>query len=472
MRFFVFLFLLLLTFNSFAQSGRVNPNAPVNQTGANSAGDPSVQQLYEEARTYFTTKLTEFEQKKIPYSAKLERQTLIEQKQLAAKNAAIAARRTNLANEDFYYLGLLHWSSENLDGAAENFAKFAALENPQISKLQTARSVLAVVAARQKKFDEAEKILDEYLKTDPVKLSERALIESELAKSYYALKNYEKAAPHASEAFRAKKALFQDSPSRAKGLDELVDVGVMVFKIYRDGAKINEADYALEDLKKTAAFVGSPSMYFYAVDKQIKYKIETARKTAALQDYQNSLLETAKYFPQKSQQNDAIERLKRREKHYKLLGEKAIELSDIEKWFPGETKTLASLRGKVVFLDFWATWCGPCLDAFPHLIEWNEEFKKDGLEILGVTRFYGLQIGMATDEAEISFLQNFRKTENLPYDFVVTRGQANQLNYAATSIPTAVLIDRKGMIRYIESGTNPSRIEEIRETIIKLLAEK
>lgn len=469
MRFLAILTIIfLISVNNFAQSGRVTPNA-VNKTDINIL---SIQKLYEEARNYYLTKITEFSEKKIPYNNKLDKQIIREQKQLAAKNAAIAAKRTNLAGEDFYFLGLLYDGSDNLDNAAENFKKFIATENPAIQKVQTSRSVLVTIAAKQKKFDEAEKFLNDYLKTDPVRLNERAHIESELAENYYQEKNYAKSAAHASESLRARKALFQDSPSRAKGLDDLVSAAVTVFKSFRDSEKVKEADDALADLRETAVFVGSPSIYFYAVDKQIKYKIETGRKSAAMQDYQNALLQIMKDFSQKSLQTDALERIKRREKHYKLLGEPAIELADVEKWFPGEAKTLASLRGKVVFLDFWATWCGPCIEAFPHLIELNEDFKKDGLEILGVTRYYGGQIRMESEEAEISFLRNFQKTNGLSYDFVVTKGQANQINYAATGIPTTVLIDRKGIIRYLESGTNETRLEEIRETIIKLLAEK
>jgi tetratricopeptide (TPR) repeat protein len=261
-----------------------------------------------------------------------------EQKQLAAKYAAMASARTNLTTEDFYYVGLLHWIAENLDGAAENFNKVIAAEVFPVEKKQTARSIVAVVAAKQKRFDEAEKLLVEYLKTDPTKLTERARMATELAKNYRAEKNLDKAAAHAVEAFRATKALFQDAASRAKGLDELLDVGMTVFEIYRDADRRKEADAALEDLRKSAIFVESPSFYYYAVDNQIKYQIETGRKPQAMQYYQDSMTQLAKDFAQKPVQNYLLDKLKRREKHYKLLGEPAPELAADSRGFPARRR--------------------------------------------------------------------------------------------------------------------------------------
>ena len=107
------------------------------------------------------------------------------------------------------------------------------------------------------------------------------------------------------------------------------------------------------------------------------------------------------------------------------------------------------------------------------LAEWHRDLGADGLVILGVTRYYGHADGFDVDAVnEIAFLKSFKIKQDLPYDFVVTKDQALQQAYAATGLPTAVLIDRKGVIRYIESGTNPTRIEEMRDMVLKLLAEK
>ncbi len=466
--------LISLSISSFAQSRRVNPNVQrsANPT-VNALDELTVKQMFDETNTYAKTKFAEFEDKKLPFNEKLYKQTLQERKQLAAKYAAAISARSNLSGEDFYYLGMLHWIAENAEVAVENLRKFFASENPAAEKLQVARPIVAVDAARRKNFDEAEKLLADYLKAEPVKASERARMESELAKSYRAEKDFTKAEAHAAEALRAIKVIFTDSASRALALSQILDAGMLVFEIYKQGGKPKEAGDALEDLRKTAALVQSSSLYFYAADENIKYLIETNRKPLALQMYRDALAQTTKDFTAKPLQEDVLRRLKERERHYKLLGETAPELTDIDRWLPGNAQTLTSLRGKVILLDFWATWCVPCIEALPSLIEWHQTFQKDGLEILGVTKYHGQAEGFRVDNAaEIDFLQRFKRANRLPYSFVVAKHTGNQLTYGATAIPTAVLIDRKGVIRYINTGSSKSREEEIREMIVKLLAEK
>ena len=147
--FFIFL-ILLLSANNFAQSRRVNPAAqnPAN-LATNAMNELTLKQMFDEANTFAKTKFAEFQTKKIPFSDALYKRTLLERKQLAAKYATVARARQNLAGEDFYYLGMLYWIIENTEVSAEFLRKFLAGDNPAIEKLQQARPILIVEAARR-----------------------------------------------------------------------------------------------------------------------------------------------------------------------------------------------------------------------------------------------------------------------------------------------------------------------------------
>lgn len=471
MRFGIYLTILIFAMGLYAQSRRASPHPTPSEP--TTAAELTVKQMFDEANTYNKTKFAEYETKKVPYSEKLRIQTEREQKQMAARYAAIAAARASPTGEDLYYAGLLHWISENLDGTSETLRKYLEAGNTTGEKAQTSRSIVAIIAAKQKNFEQSLSFIAEYTKNQPLKLSERTRMESEIAKAYIADKKIAEATPHAAEAYRFAKTILFDNGITQRGLDEVLDTGMLLHECHKTVGNLKQADEALDDLRKTAAKVGSVSLYFYAADKLITYLIETGRKPLGLETYLTSLIQAGKDLPAKPLQDEAIRLLKKREKQYKLLGETAPELASIDQWFSGKPKTLRDLRGKVVLLDFWATWCGPCFDAFPALAEWHRDLAADGLVILGMTRYYGRGVGVDLDNpTEIAFLKNFKIKQDLPYDFVVTKDQATQMAYAATGLPTAVLIDRKGVVRYIESGTNPTRIEEMREMVLKLLAEK
>jgi thiol-disulfide isomerase/thioredoxin len=473
MRFLSLALVLSTTVVISAQSGRTPVTAA--DTGSNTVATPelTIKQMFDEVNGYVKAKGSEYDAKKVSFSERLFTQAKLEQHQLAAKYAAAAAQRRNLAGEDLYYLGMLHWIAENIEGTAENLRKFTALADAAPERRQNARSILVVALAKQKRLPDAEKVLAEYLSAQPAKTAERSRMEGELAKAYQSQNDLVRMAPHADEDLKAAKLLLKEGTSRSQTLDEIFDAGSLVYEANRELGNQKQAETALEDLRTIAASVSSADLYYFAVDQKIKYMIETGRKAQSQEYYLTSIIKAESAFDNAGVRASVTERLKRREKHYRLLGDKAPELQMIDQWFPGEQKTLADLRGKVVLLDFWATWCGPCFQAYPHLIEWQQDHSRDGLVILGVTKYYGSANGSPADNArEIEELKQFREAQKLPYDFVVAKDASSQLLYGATSLPTTILIDRKGVIRYAESGTSPTKLEQTREMVFKLLAEK
>jgi thiol-disulfide isomerase/thioredoxin len=101
----------------------------------------------------------------------------------------------------------------------------------------------------------------------------------------------------------------------------------------------------------------------------------------------------------------------------------------------GETKNLSSYKGKVVFLNFWATWCGPCRIEMPSLEALYNKFSDKDLEILAVN--------CREDQATVS---SFLKNEGFSFPVLLDLNGRVSTNYGVQAIPTTFLIDRDGMI--------------------------
>lgn len=127
----------------------------------------------------------------------------------------------------------------------------------------------------------------------------------------------------------------------------------------------------------------------------------------------------------------------------------------------GLVGTLPKLTGKVVYLDFWASWCGPCKASFPVLEKWNKQYASKGFIVLGVSV-----------DTEAKDMEDFLK--KTPVGFPTVLDAAHKLVAAANveTMPTSFLIDKKGMIRAVHRGFRASDEAGLTAKIEALLNEK
>jgi len=135
-----------------------------------------------------------------------------------------------------------------------------------------------------------------------------------------------------------------------------------------------------------------------------------------------------------------------------------FQLQDLD----GKKVKLSDYTGKVVVLDFWATWCPPCRTELPHLQKIQEEFADQGVVVLGIN----------TEPPEMAEkVREFVKKEGLTFRILQGTPDVSEA-YKVTGIPETVIIDRKGILRAVHVGFGPGAEDELREDIRKVLAGK
>jgi thiol-disulfide isomerase/thioredoxin len=136
------------------------------------------------------------------------------------------------------------------------------------------------------------------------------------------------------------------------------------------------------------------------------------------------------------------------------IGSKApdFELYDLD----GDVHKLSEYKGSPVFLNFWATWCGPCRGEMPHLEDVYEEWKDDGLT------FFAVNIGESSTDV-VSFLDYFGFTMPVLLDSAKTVSR----RYGVSGIPTTYFIDEDGIIQNKVVGAFPDR-ESVESYMVEL----
>jgi thiol:disulfide interchange protein DsbD len=124
---------------------------------------------------------------------------------------------------------------------------------------------------------------------------------------------------------------------------------------------------------------------------------------------------------------------------------------------------LASLKGKVVLVDFWATWCVPCLSQIPIFNDFAKTYKDQGFEMLGIS----------LDEEGAEIVKPFVKKQKMNYTVAVGDAKVAEAFKlpADYTLPIAFLIDKQGRIRYTHKGTSQQAREEFETQLKQLLSE-
>lgn len=141
----------------------------------------------------------------------------------------------------------------------------------------------------------------------------------------------------------------------------------------------------------------------------------------------------------------------------------AVATAEI-KALDGTTYTLNDKQGKILLLNLWATWCGPCRFEMPALVRMQEKHGPQGFEV----------IGLNTDDESVELINNFAAELklNYPIAYANTKLQSDMLKISKfPGIPQSFLLDREGRLRGVFRGANPKDIAKMEEVVEKVVNE-
>ena len=419
-------------------AGAISAQAPMVKSPG--SDERSAQALFEDANGYLSRKYQEFNKHKLAYDSKLEQRTKQEQLNLAKQNASALQSRKKFKGDDLYYLGLLYHLANDGADALESMQRFLK-DNRDGAKAQSARSVVVLYATKAGDLPTAEAAVKDYQVHKPQLAEDLYKLEFLLTDAYQRSNKFDMVVEHAEKILEAAKSFASTNKEDTfKRDDMLLKAAITLSNGYLKTDQKQKALELFSDLRKLALVLPSGTLY-----KQSTIRLKVVDPEFNTQQ----LFEDVTDLPRPN-------------------------LPEIiaTQWIDQQPVKISELRGQVILLDFWATWCGPCRYTFPKLNEWNKSYKDKGLVILGVTKYYGrADTHPLTPGEELVYLREFKKRNQLSYGFVVGDSNVNDLNYGVLSIPTTFLIDRQGVVRFISTGSGEEEIAQLGSMIKKVMEE-
>ncbi|HKG13819.1 MAG TPA: TlpA disulfide reductase family protein [Pyrinomonadaceae bacterium] len=394
--------------------------------------------LYEDASAYAQRHFDEFAKNGVPFDKTLEARTLQEQKDLALRNVSYLVAREPLRGTDLYYAGMLYALASKNDTALKFLNRFVEDASAPPDLGQRARVAAVQQAALLSLTDDAEKTLAAYARSEPRVPADIYRMHALLADAYIKKGHYARAAPHAREIYAsALQTAYADKAGPSRRADSIYAAGALLANTLSRSKQRAEAVRVIQEMRARAIAIPSAGLY--------------RRATELLLDSGEGL---GLPPPVEGMEAGAPPELK------------------VSEWIEQQPVRLADLRGKVVLIDFWATWCGPCRHTIPKINALHRKYKESGLVVLGLTEFEGSAEGRDMTRAEEKeYLRRFRRRQGIGYGFGVEDGKETARSYGVVSIPTTVLIDRKGRVRFLTISGSDFEFDALASMVRKLVEE-
>ncbi len=126
----------------------------------------------------------------------------------------------------------------------------------------------------------------------------------------------------------------------------------------------------------------------------------------------------------------------------------------------GPNLRLEEYRGQVVLINFWASWCGPCRQEMPILDRLHQRYEDTGFAVLGVNV-----------EGEVAPAKKIVDKTNVTFPVLIDEGQSVSELYELEAMPSTVVVDRDGVVRYVHRGYKPGDEAKYVEVVKKLIRE-